>query len=62
VGLGAFTRNLGPLHVHFGMIVREIQADDIDAGLDQLVEDLRVFRARSDGGDNLGSTQQEKPL
>ena len=53
-----FTCHLGALHVHFGQIVREVQSDYIDTGLNQLVEDLGVVGRGSEGGNNLGSAQQ----
>jgi hypothetical protein len=35
--------------------VREVEAEDVDAGREELVEDGRGARGRPDGGDDLGA-------
>jgi hypothetical protein len=45
--------------VVLGIAVGEVQADDVDAGADQALEDLRAARRRTDGGDDLGAAHRD---
>ena len=40
--------------VVLGLAVGEVEAEDVDAGRDQLGEDIGLGRGRADGGDDLG--------
>ena len=52
---------IGQRNVIFGLAVREIQADDVNAGTEQFFEGFGSVGSRAEGGDDLGMAGHECP-